>query len=127
MLRASTLLVGAALLAACQQADGPAAAQARHALRRMDDFLRLCELEVQTMDGRPFDPGLAVRVIDTVDDPQPNHYVDDAIDVGAREPRRNGERGRCAPRHGQRPLARTPRPTHVDQFVHAVNASDGVG
>lgn len=58
-----------AWLASVPGSDGPAAAQARHALRRMDDFLRLCELEVQTMDGRPFDPGLAVRVIDTVDDP----------------------------------------------------------
>ena len=28
-----------------------------------------CELEVQSLDGRPFDPGLAVRVIDSVADP----------------------------------------------------------
>ena len=44
------------------------AGAARHALRKIEDFLRRCELEVQVMDGRPFDPGLAVRVVDAVDD-----------------------------------------------------------
>ena len=42
---------------------------ARHALRRIEDFLKLCELEARNLDGHPFDPGLAVRVVDTVDDP----------------------------------------------------------
>jgi hypothetical protein len=43
-------------------------APGRHALRKMEDFLRECELEIQTLDGRPYDPGLAVRVIDAVED-----------------------------------------------------------
>jgi hypothetical protein len=47
-----------------------ASAQARHALRRMEDVLRDCGLEVRNMDGLPFDAGLAARVIDTVDDPR---------------------------------------------------------
>ena len=46
------------------------AAAARHALRRMEDFLKRCELEVRPMDGLPFDAGMAARVIDTVDDPK---------------------------------------------------------
>jgi hypothetical protein len=44
-------------------------AAARHALRRIEDFLKLCELEARTLDGHPFDAGLAVRVVDTADDP----------------------------------------------------------
>ena len=46
---------------------GPAAA--RHAARRMGDFLRECGVEAAGMDGTPYEPGLAVRVIDTVEDP----------------------------------------------------------
>ena len=45
-------------------------APARHALRRMEDFLKLCVLEARDLDGLPFDPGLAVRVVDTTDDPR---------------------------------------------------------
>jgi hypothetical protein len=45
-----------------------AAAPARHAVRRIEDFLRACEFEVHTMDARPFDAGLAVHVVDTIDD-----------------------------------------------------------
>ena len=41
----------------------------RHGLRKIDDFLKQCELEVRNMTGQPFDAGLAVRVIDTIDDP----------------------------------------------------------
>ncbi|MDB5172633.1 MAG: hypothetical protein JWN51_1406 [Phycisphaerales bacterium] len=52
-----------------EQNPSAGSAPARHALRRLDDFLRECELEVRGMDGRPFDPGLAVRVVDTIDDP----------------------------------------------------------
>jgi hypothetical protein len=44
-------------------------APARHAVRKIEDFLRECELEVHDMDGKPFDAGLAVRVIDAIDDP----------------------------------------------------------
>jgi len=47
----------------------PDAPAARHALRRIGDFLSLCELDVRVLDGRAFDPGLAACVIDTVDDP----------------------------------------------------------
>jgi hypothetical protein len=51
------------------EALGPSpAAAARHALRRIADFLKLCELDVRTLDGRPFDAGLAARVIDSVED-----------------------------------------------------------
>lgn len=42
---------------------------ARHSLRRIEDFLKKCELEVVSIDGRTFDSGLAARVIDAVDDP----------------------------------------------------------
>jgi hypothetical protein len=42
----------------------------RHGLRKIDDFLKQCEIEVRNMTNQPFDAGLAVRVIDTVDDPQ---------------------------------------------------------
>jgi len=44
------------------------ATPARHASRRIGDFLKQCEVEIQTLDGRHFDPGLPVRVIDAVDD-----------------------------------------------------------
>jgi hypothetical protein len=49
--------------------SGSAAAPARHALRRIVDFLTAAQLEVRSMHDRPFDPGLAVRVVDAVDDP----------------------------------------------------------
>ena len=48
----------------------PATAQARHAVRRMEDFLKLLELEFRNMDGHPFDAGLSVHVVDTIDDPE---------------------------------------------------------
>ena len=46
-----------------------ASAPARHALRRMDDFLRQRGLEISTLDGKPFEAGLAARVVDAEDDP----------------------------------------------------------
>ena len=55
------------LTTAGQQAD---CALARHALRRMEDFLRNCELEIRSLDGQPFDAGMAARVVESVDDPQ---------------------------------------------------------
>jgi hypothetical protein len=55
-------------LAAGQSAASSGAA--RHALRKMEDFLALCELTIQHLDGHPFDAGLAVRVVDTIDDPK---------------------------------------------------------
>lgn len=45
------------------------AGNARHALRRIDDVLKQFGVEAQDLDGRAFDPGLAVRVVDTVEDP----------------------------------------------------------
>ena len=46
----------------------PTAGPARHALRRIGDLLRKFEVEVRPLDGLPFDPGLAARVVDTVPD-----------------------------------------------------------
>jgi hypothetical protein len=48
-------------------ATGTSAGPARHVARKLDDFLKKHELEVQTLDGRAFDAGLAVKVIDTVE------------------------------------------------------------
>jgi hypothetical protein len=45
------------------------AGPARHVLRRMEELLKLCDLEVVSLDRRAYDAGLAVTVIDTVDDP----------------------------------------------------------
>ena len=56
-------------LAANPVASG-STAPARHALRKLEDFLRAHGIEAQSLDGRPFDAGLAARVIDTVEDPK---------------------------------------------------------
>jgi hypothetical protein len=48
---------------------GGAAMPVRHALRKIEDFLKSCDVEVRGLDGQPYDAGLAARVIDTVDDP----------------------------------------------------------
>jgi hypothetical protein len=45
------------------------AGPARHALRRMEELLALCELEVVSMDNQMYDAGLAASVIESVDDP----------------------------------------------------------
>jgi hypothetical protein len=45
------------------------AGPARHAVRKLEDFLKKHELDVQSLDGRPFDAGLAAKVIDTTEDP----------------------------------------------------------
>ena len=47
------------------QSTGPA----RHAVRKLGDFLKTNEVEIETMDGKTFDPGMAVVVVDTVEDP----------------------------------------------------------
>jgi hypothetical protein len=55
-----------------QALDADSAAQsggARRALRKIEEFLASCELTVQHLDGHPFDAGLAVTVVDTLDDP----------------------------------------------------------
>src|SRR5258706_9281992 len=44
-------------------------AAARHAIRRIGDFLKQCELEVRSLEGMISDGGLAARVIDVADDP----------------------------------------------------------
>jgi hypothetical protein len=44
-------------------------AAVRHSTRKIEDFLKACDLEVRAMNGHPFDAGLAVEVVDTVDDP----------------------------------------------------------
>jgi hypothetical protein len=49
---------------------GAGAAPARHVVRKMEDFLKRCDLEVRSLDGMPFDPGLAARVVDTADAPE---------------------------------------------------------
>ena len=49
--------------------QAPSAAPLRHALRKIDDFLKSCDLETRCLDGQPYDPGLAARVADTLDDP----------------------------------------------------------
>jgi hypothetical protein len=57
-------------LARWLQAAGSAASAgpARHSVRKLEDFLKKHEFDVQHLDGRSFDPGLAARVIDTVED-----------------------------------------------------------
>ena len=44
-------------------------APARHATRRIGDFLKRFELEARSLDGMACDAGLAARVVDVVDDP----------------------------------------------------------
>lgn len=46
-----------------------AAPAIRHALRKIDDVIRECEMETMSLDGRQFDPGLAARVVEAIDDP----------------------------------------------------------
>jgi len=50
-------------------ATGAGAGPARHAIRKLEEFLQRNELSVQSLDGRPHDPGLAAQVIDVVEDP----------------------------------------------------------
>jgi hypothetical protein len=53
--------------------DGSSAASggaARHALRRIGDIVKRFELEARSLEGQPFDAGLAVRVVHTEDDPK---------------------------------------------------------
>ena len=48
---------------------GAGAGPVRHVVRRMEDFLNRCEIEVRSLDGIPYDAGLAARVVDTADAP----------------------------------------------------------
>ena len=54
---------------------------ARHAVRRMGDVLSRFQIEAQSLDQRPFDPGLAAKVIDTVDDPNAAKGTDTVIET----------------------------------------------
>jgi hypothetical protein len=49
---------------------GNITAQPRHALAKMADALAQCQLETRSLDGHLFDPGLAVRVVDAMDNAQ---------------------------------------------------------
>ena len=50
-------------------ASGNELAAARHASRRIGDFLKRFELEARSLEGMNSDGGLAARVLDVVDDP----------------------------------------------------------
>jgi hypothetical protein len=42
---------------------------ARHALRKMEDFLRARKIEAQSLEGTTYDAGMAATVLDVIDDP----------------------------------------------------------
>ncbi|HEX4125512.1 MAG TPA: hypothetical protein VHY37_12350 [Tepidisphaeraceae bacterium] len=42
---------------------------ARHAARRIGDILTRLQIEARSLDGMPFEAGLAAKVVDTIDDP----------------------------------------------------------
>ena len=46
--------------------DHPQLAAARHAMRKIDDFLKSCDLDVQSLEGLPYDPGLNARVVERI-------------------------------------------------------------
>lgn len=50
--------------------SGDDAAQVRHALRRIGEFLTGRELEVRPMNGQRFVAGLAARVVHSIDTPR---------------------------------------------------------
>jgi hypothetical protein len=43
----------------------------RYALRKMEAFLKSCEIETRVLDGLPYDTGLAAAVVDKLDDVSP--------------------------------------------------------
>ena len=56
--------------------------QARHAARRLGRFLSDHGLEVLDVTGRPYEPGLAVEVLDAVEDarlPRGSQVVDETV------------------------------------------------
>jgi hypothetical protein len=57
------------LSGALESAHGPAIAAARYAARRMADILRGWQIEARSLDGMRFDPGMAAKVVDLVEDP----------------------------------------------------------
>jgi hypothetical protein len=50
--------------------EGSDIAPARHAVRRLGDFLAQVQMEARSLDGEPADAGLAAHVVDSVDDPE---------------------------------------------------------
>jgi hypothetical protein len=56
--------------AVAKMPNGDDAAQVRHALRRIGEFLAGRELEVRPMDGQRFVAGLAARVVHSIDTPR---------------------------------------------------------
>jgi hypothetical protein len=40
----------------------------RHALRRVEDFLVACQIEVSDLEGQAFDVGLPLKVVDVIED-----------------------------------------------------------
>ncbi|HVX86382.1 MAG TPA: hypothetical protein VH253_16480 [Phycisphaerae bacterium] len=57
----------ATVLGPALEAAGAGATPVRHALRKMGDVLKAWEIEARSLDGMPYDAGLAARVIDTVE------------------------------------------------------------
>jgi hypothetical protein len=51
-------------------ANAASSGPARHAVRKLGDFLKANDLEVEAMEGKTFDPGMAVVVVDTLEDDQ---------------------------------------------------------
>ncbi len=43
-----------------------ASAPARHALRKIADFLQACGVEAHSLDGLPYDAGLNAKVVDRI-------------------------------------------------------------
>jgi hypothetical protein len=49
-------------------ANAAGAGPARHAIRKMGDFLKSVEVDVEGMEGKTFDAGMACVVVDSVED-----------------------------------------------------------
>jgi inactivated superfamily I helicase len=56
-------------LATWPQLAAGSSAAVRHATRRIGDVLARWKIEARSLDGVPFDAGLAAKVIDIVEDP----------------------------------------------------------
>ena len=49
-------------------ASASGAGPARHAIRKIGDFLKSLDVEVEQMEGKAFDAGMACVVVDTIED-----------------------------------------------------------
>lgn len=55
--------------------DAPSSGVVRHASRRMLDFLRDQQVQFRDLTGQPYDPGLALEVVDVIEEPDgPDGY-----------------------------------------------------